>query len=107
MSTWKPINKVEFEKLYRELYSNLTEAERKAFDRYRVEICEAKITRSEMYGDESVFVVAKNEDGVLYFDDVEYGFNISRVDEANNIMDCGCGQYTLQEAIDVWFTKNA
>lgn len=106
MSRWKPIDKEEFEKHYKEQYSSLTEVERKKFDPFRLEICNAKIKRSEMNREESVFVIAKDKDGVLYFDDVEYGFNISRIDKRNIILDRGGSQYSLQEAINVWFPKN-
>ena len=55
-----------------------------------------------MYGDERVFVVAKMGDSVLYFDDVEYGFNSSTIDAAGRVLTPGGSQNTLGEAIDQW-----
>ena len=38
----------------------------------------------------------------MYFDDVEYGFNVSSVDEADMILQPGGSQYTLAEAVECW-----
>jgi hypothetical protein len=39
----------------------------------------------------------------LYFDDVEYGFNISSVDKSGRILTPGGSQNTLKEAVAEWF----
>lgn len=49
--------------------------------------------------------MAQKDDGILYFDDVEYGFNISTVDASGRILHPGGSQSTLKEAIDQWFPK--
>ena len=103
MNTWKPISKEDFNKLFEEQYNELDDQERKVFDSYKVNIWKGIIRRSEKYGDEYVFIVAQNEDGVLSFDDVEYGFNISTVDENGRILTPGGSQATLKEAIEDWF----
>ena len=79
-------------------------ADLRAKFRYKVDFWKAIIRRSKKYGDEYVFVVAQHEDGVLYFDDVEYGFNISTVDENGRIITPGGSQTTLKEAIEGWFS---
>ena len=43
-------------------------------------------THCTALGDEHVLVVAQTDSGVLYFDDFEYGFNISGVDESGRIV---------------------
>jgi hypothetical protein len=41
-------------------------------------------TDQKAQGDEHVLAVTQAKVGVLYFDDVEYGFNISGVDECGD-----------------------
>ena len=60
-----------------------------------------------MYGDETVFVVAQKEDGVIYFDDVENGFNISIVDSTRRILNPGGSQDTLKELVEKKFPKES
>jgi hypothetical protein len=104
MASWRPISEKEFLELFQQQYKNLTHEERLAFDRHRVDPWQARIRRSDMYGYETVFVVARAApDGVLYFDDVEFGFNISTVDESGIIQRPGGGQFSLKEAIQHWF----
>lgn len=99
---WQPITQQEFESLYREQVAELSAEERDAFNRFRTPLTKATIRRSNSAGDEKVFMVARNDDGVLYFDDVEYGFNISTVDENNVILQPGGSQFSLAEAVSVW-----
>ena len=103
MNDWKPIADSEFYELFRLQHAELTEAQRVMFDQFRVPFWKATIRRSEEIGDETVFVVCQKDDGVLYFDDVEYGFNISIVDKTRRILEPGGSQYTLKEAIERWF----
>ncbi len=103
MASWHPITDEEFSKLFDEQYSELNNGERSVFDRYRVPHWKALIRRSQEAGDEEVFVVAQAEDGVLYFDDVEYGFNISGIDNTGRILMPGGSQNTLKEAVIWWF----
>jgi len=107
MNDWKPITDSEFAELFRLQYAELNEAQRNRFDQFRVPFWKATTRRSEEMGDETVFVVAQKDDGVLYFDDVEYGFNISIVDTMDRILEPGGSQYTLKEAVDEWFPKES
>ena len=106
MSLWQPISDDEFYQLFRTQYEELDETERRIFEKYRVDFWKATIRRSEMYGDEHVNVVAQNENGVLYFDDVEYGFDLSTVDNEGVILTPGGSQASLKEAITYWFTSD-
>ncbi len=103
MESWRPITEDEFSRLFDEQYSALDDDERRLFDRYRIDPWKAIIRRSEEAGDEPVLVVAQAKDGVLYFEDVEYGFNISTVDQSGRILTPGGSQNTLKEAVVTWF----
>lgn len=105
MNTWRPITEVEFNELFTAQYAELCESQKITFDQFRIPLWKAAIRRSDQFGDERVFVVAQIDDGILYFDDVEYGFNISTVDESGRILHPGGSQNTLKEAIDQWFPK--
>jgi hypothetical protein len=103
MDNWEPISEKDFLELFAAQYEELDDRERVAFERFRVQPWMATIRRSERTGDEHVFVVAQANRGVLYFDDVEYGFNISDVDDLGRILSPGGSQYTLSEAVSRWF----
>src|SRR5687767_7025903 len=105
MNDWKPITEREFADLFRKQYAELDNVQRNTFDKFRVPLRKARVRRSESMGDETVFVVAQTSDGVLYFDDVEYGFNISTTDSAGRILTPGGSQNTLKEAVDEWFSS--
>jgi hypothetical protein len=103
MSTWNAIRDAEFAALFDEQYTALTPAARARFERFRVPFWKAIIRRSEAAGDEAVVVIAQVGKGVLYFDDVEYGFNVSTVDDGGRVLQPGGSQATLAEAIEAWF----
>jgi hypothetical protein len=103
MTSWHPITEEEFSKLFNQQYSELNNDEKSIFDRHRVPHWKAMIRRSQEAGEEEVFVIAQTEEGVLYFDDVEYGFNISGIDNKGRILTPGGSQNTLKEAVIEWF----
>ena len=105
MNDWKPVTDSEFDELFKVQYAELSEAQRNAFDQFRVPFWKATVRRSETYGDETVFVVAQKEDSVIYFDDVENGLNISIVDSMRRILDPGGSQDTLKELVENKFPK--
>src|SRR6266436_3119837 len=104
MAAWKPITEDEFSQLFDEHYNTLDHKEKHLFDRYWVRPWRAVIRRSKDAGDEPVFVAAQTASGVLYFDDVEGGFNISAVDEDGRILAPGGSRNSLKEAVAEWFT---
>ncbi len=105
MHLWRPITDDEFSQLFVDQYGELTSEERDLFDQYRVSPWKAVIRRTEDAGDEQVFVVAQVNDGGLYFDDVEYGFNISCIDKTGRIMTPGGSQNSLKDAVNQWFPR--
>jgi len=97
--TWKPITRPEFDALVEAQIAELDATENRRLARYRVTPWLATIRRSEMAGDEKVYVIAQHGDTVLYFDDVEYGWNPSQIDSTGRILVRGGSQCTLKGAI--------
>jgi hypothetical protein len=71
-----------------------------AFKRYAIEPYIASILR---YGKkESVVVVARKGNEVIYWEDVEEGFNVSPVDSEGNILEHWCNQDELGIGLNAW-----
>jgi hypothetical protein len=70
------------------------------FEKYRVQPHVAPIMRSGSL--ESVVVVAQRGNEVIYWEDVEEGFEISPVDSNGQILVPGSNQNDLRLAIDAW-----
>ena len=71
-----------------------------AFDKYRVEPFSAPIVR---YGQpQSVVVVARNGDEVIYYEDVEDGFNVSPISSDGRVLEHWCNQDELKFALNAW-----
>lgn len=99
---WEPIAKGAFENYLQEQVASLNTEELRDFELHRVPLSTCRIKRSEDSGFEDVFDVARNERGVMYFDDVEFGFNVSPTDENNVITNPGASQFDLSDAIRAW-----
>lgn len=57
------------------------------------------------YGElDYVFVVAIRDSEVLYWEDVEEGFNVSRLGANGQILEHFCNQDTLSHALNAWVT---
>ena len=70
------------------------------FGKYRVEAFSAPIVR---YGQpESVVVVARNGDQVIYYEDVEDGFNVSPISPDGRVLEHWCNQDELRFALNAW-----
>lgn len=75
-----------------------------AVTRYRVEPYCAPILR---YGrDETVVVVARRQDEVIYWEDVEEGFNRSPVSSDGRILEHLCNQDDLCLALYAWTSED-
>ena len=71
-----------------------------AFDKYRVAPFSAPIVR---YGQmESVVVVAGNGDQVIYYEDVEDGFNVSPISPDGRVSEHRCNQDELRFTLNAW-----
>ena len=71
-----------------------------AFEAVRVEPYQVPIARNG--GIEQVFVVARNGSKVMYYEDVEEGFNIAQLASDGSISRPGCEQDELKWAIQKW-----
>lgn len=92
---WRPIERGEFDSLVAEQEAALDCDQKAILDACRVEPWQAIIHRSEQAGDERVWVIAQRRGRVLYFDDVEWGWNCSEVDEEGRVLRPGGGQGEL------------
>jgi predicted esterase YcpF (UPF0227 family) len=55
------------------------------------------------YGvNESVVVVARKGDEVIYYEDVEEGFNVSPISQEGRILEHWCSQDELRFALNAW-----
>ena len=71
-----------------------------AFEQYALEPCPMPILR---YGTlEQVVVVARRGNEVIYWEDVEEGFNVSPVAKDGHILEHWCNQDDLRIALNHW-----
>jgi len=80
--------------------TNCDDAQLTTFQKYSVNPYLAPIVR---YGNkESVIVVARKGDEVIYWEDVEEGFNVSPVAADGRILEHSCNQDDLALALNRW-----
>lgn len=96
---WSPIRREEFDALLAEQEAELEPGQRALLDACRVDPWQAIIQRSSIAGDEKVWVIAERNGQVLYFDDVEWGWNSSEVDEEGRLLRPGGGQGELKDVL--------
>lgn len=99
MNDWRPITRGELDNVLRSDIRSLNDREAAAFDQGRVEPSYAILRRTEEAGDELVFIVWRYEDWVIYFDDVEWGFQLSPIGAESRILKHRCDQSDLQGQI--------
>ncbi|WZO98272.1 hypothetical protein EP7_005332 [Isosphaeraceae bacterium EP7] len=85
---------------------DLDRGQRAMLDADRAEPWRAVIRRSEQAGDEMVWVIAERRGQVLYFDDVEWGWNFSEVDEEGRVLRPGGGQGELSGVLELGTTTS-
>jgi hypothetical protein len=87
--TWNPISRDVFERILEEEIEALTPAALKAYEKYATAPFEQPCARSVDSGIERVFVVARNENRLLFFDDVEEDFGVGVPDSDGILRDLG------------------
>ncbi len=97
---WRPIDRDEFNNLVVEQIAALDPGQRATLNASRVESRQAIIRRSEEAGDERVWVIAERQGQVLYFDDVEWGWNYSEVSREDRILNPGGSQSELRGVLE-------
>ena len=100
MARWQPATIDEVKRIVIEDEGACSIDELEAFRRYAVDPYFASINR---YGNsEHVVVVARKSEEVMYWEDVEEGFNISSTDATGAILEHYCNQDELAIAIRRW-----
>ena len=97
MDTWQPISATELDTLLAAQISDCSPEQREFFERCRVTPYLVPITR--LGNTEAVFVVARTGDLVLYYEDVEDGFNISTLAPDGSVATPGYEQWELGHAL--------
>ncbi len=100
MDEWKPATVEEVQAIVTHDLAKCDDEQRAAFNKYAVEPYLAPIRRYRAL--ERVVVVARSGDEVIYWEDVEEGFNLSPVAADGQVMEHWCNQDQLGWALDAW-----
>ncbi len=100
MEEWQPATIEEVKRIVEKDLRECDAEQIATFKRYAVEPYVAPIVR---YGKmESVVVIARRGDEVIYWEDVEDGFNVSPSDRDGRILEHWCNQDELAFALNAW-----
>jgi hypothetical protein len=98
--SWRPAAIEEVEHIVQTDLLSCNSAEKEAFRRFAVEAYEAPLVRHGQL--ELVVVVARRGNAVIYWEDVEEGFNLSPISSEGSILEHSCSQDDLRLAIRRW-----
>lgn len=100
MDDWRPATVDEVNEIVASDLKACDSEQLAAFKKFRVQPFVAPIMR---YGNmESVVVVAGNGDQVIYYEDVEDGFNVSPLNPEGQVLEHWCNQDELRFALNAW-----
>jgi hypothetical protein len=100
MEEWRPATVDEVNKIVARDLKTCDAEQLAAFKTYQVEAFSAPIMR---YGKmESVVVVARNRDQVIYYEDVEDGFSVSPISPDGTVLEHWCNDDELRFALNAW-----
>jgi len=89
---FRPITEAEFDELLTREKERLPPEQRGFLRSIEVPVTKVPCFRSEQYGVERVFAIARFEEEILIFDDVEDEFALGKLDPVGTIRDWGlCG----------------
>ncbi|MCC4589971.1 hypothetical protein LL974_02350 [Xanthomonas campestris pv. cannae] len=97
MEAWQHITVEELEALVADQLSVCSPAQQTAFARYRVPFYSVPFQRR--FGLEQALVVAELPSGLLYYENVEDGFEVGVLDTDGTLHDHGCNQLELTYAL--------
>lgn len=100
MERWKPISRHELIELLEAELRECPPPERATFDLYRVE--PVRLPFAVVTTIPTAFVVARRGDEVIYYEDVEGGFETSSLDPAGRILEHWFGQDPLLGPLHRW-----
>ncbi|HKS76045.1 MAG TPA: hypothetical protein VJQ82_22725 [Terriglobales bacterium] len=90
---WNPISRPEFDERLEEEVADLCPDTRKIYEENTIVIVAQPCFRSQLYGIEHVFVVARAGARLLFFDDVEDEFAVGEPDKDGVLRKWGlCGE---------------
>ena len=95
--SWMPISKDELENEIAFQCKEMSDDELAYFNKIRVKLEPIKIERCG--NTETVFVVAKAGAAIIFYEDIEEGFEITELNEQGVISCYGANQFTLQQII--------
>ncbi len=99
---WQPITADDLSLLINEQLLACTDEQRAYFQGSRVPFFEVGIER---FGEiEKVFGVARVGERVVYYDDMEKGFEVAALDEKGAIKEQGMNHYTLATLLEILMT---
>ena len=102
MNTWRPITIDALESLVEAELRSCSDELRGVFAKYRVPFRHGTLNR---YGRlDLVFIVAQRGSEVMYYEDVEEGFNFSPLDAEGKILEHWCNQDELRHALIRWLS---
>lgn len=94
---WQPITKEELFEIIEEELPCCSQQNRIYFEKIKTDLNSATLIR---YGQkETVFIVAKSGNEVIYYEDVEEGFNVSAINGDGEILNHYCNQDSLDLAL--------
>ena len=97
---WKPTTTEEVKSIIQRDLEKCDVEQRETFRRHAVE---PYFTSIQRYGNlDTVVVVARRENEVTYWEDVEEGFNVSPLTEDGRILEHWCNQDELRFALNTW-----
>jgi hypothetical protein len=97
---WKPATVEEVKQIIKNHLANCDQEELETFRTYGVQPYSAPILR---YGRlENVVVIARRGEQVIYWEDVEEGFNVSPIGEDGRVLEHWCNQNELRFALNSW-----
>jgi len=97
MSTWKAASRDDVEGIITNHLRGCTEAQRALFDELRVPL---EVFPIDRHGNiEQVYVVARVKDAVIFWEDVEEGFEMTTTDEDDVLRDYAASQFDLSHVM--------
>jgi hypothetical protein len=93
MTTWRPATRSEVESIVAEQLQACSPSQRQLFERYRVEPHSCPIERFGTI--EQVYAVARRGKFLLFWEDIEEGFEWSRPEDDGVIRSYGSSQFEL------------
>jgi len=97
---WKSANIEQVKQIVERELTDCNPGQRILFETYCVQPRLALLERSG--NREPVVVVAQRGNEVIYWEDVEEGFEVSPIDSDGLILNPGCNQNDLRFALDAW-----